>query len=63
MVLSELMRHESIGTPLKHDVGPSAEATADALLEAVGTSEDYTTPAHKNRGVRNTPDSSTGETS
>jgi integrase len=35
-VLRELMRHEDIGTTMKFYVGQNAEATADALWNAVG---------------------------
>ena len=40
-VLRELMRHASINTTMAYYVGTNAEATADALWAAVGTSLGY----------------------
>jgi integrase len=45
-VLRELMRHASIATTMAYYVGDNAEATADALWNAVGTISGTTPSAH-----------------
>ena len=45
-VLRELMRHASIATTMAYYVGDNAEATADALWNAIGTISGTTASAH-----------------
>jgi integrase len=53
-VLRELMRHEDIATTMAYYVGDNAEATADAVWNAVGTISGTSHQRRESHGYKNT---------